>query len=169
MLLYRFSLSFGGAVPGYPGLIGDPSTYGLMYNISMEPHPVYSSAPISLMFAYQLTQAAYPPSIMIGAVSERFGCYSFEYAFRTLDRLDSLLVAGLFPTLVHVYVDLNSDEYNKVSCIHAYIPFRVNLSALLLFVCLWHLLIYCPLVYMTWMPLGVINSWGINDYGGDAL
>ena len=168
MLLYRFSLSFGGAVPGYPGLIGDPSTYGLMYNISMEPHPVYSSAPISLMFAYQLTQAAYPPSIMIGAVSERFEAVTvLNMLFGPLTDLTH--VAGLFPTLVHVYVDLNSDEYNKVSCIHAYIPFRVNLSALLLFVCLWHLLIYCPLVYMTWMPLGVINSWGINDYGGDAL
>lgn len=70
-VLSRFSLSFGGAIPGYSGLIGDPSTYGLMYNISMEPHPVYSAAPISLMFAYQLTQAAYPPSIMIGAISER--------------------------------------------------------------------------------------------------
>ena len=55
----------------YPGLFGDPSTYGLMYNISMEPHPVYTAAPTALMFSYQLTQASYAPSILIGAVSER--------------------------------------------------------------------------------------------------
>ena len=74
-VLHRFSLAFGGAVSGpYPGLFGDPSTYGLMYNVSMEPHPVYTAAPVALMFSYQLTQASYAPSVMIGAVSERYEC-----------------------------------------------------------------------------------------------
>ena len=139
----RFSLSFGGAIPGYSGLFGDPSTYGLMYNISMEPHPVYSAAPISLMFAYQLTQAAYPPSIMIGAISERFEIETY------------LRLQVSHGVLYLIFIGV-------CAC-------RVNFVALLLFVCLWHLLIYCPLVYMTWMPLGIINSWEINDYGGNNV
>jgi len=42
-----------------------------MYNISMEPHPVYNAIPIALMFTNQLTQAGYGPAILIGAISER--------------------------------------------------------------------------------------------------
>ena len=59
-------------MPGpYPGFFGDPSTYGLMYNISMEPHPVYNSTPVALMFTNQLMQASFGPSIIVGAISDR--------------------------------------------------------------------------------------------------
>ena len=37
----------------------------------------------------------------------------------------------------------------------------------MLFIGLWHLLVFCPLTYMVWMPLGIVNYW-LNDYGGEG-
>ena len=72
-MLRRFSLAYGGNISGYAGLFGNPSTYGLMYNISMEPHPVYNTIPVSLMFTNQLMSASFGPVIIVGAVSDRYG------------------------------------------------------------------------------------------------
>ena len=70
--LRSFSLAFGGAVPGpYSGLFGDPATYGLMYNVNMNPHPVYTAVPVALLFTNQLMQAAFGPSIIVGAIADR--------------------------------------------------------------------------------------------------
>ncbi len=46
---------------------------------------------------------------------------------------------------------------------------RVKFSAYLLFICLFSLLIYCPLAHMTWHPNGLLRQWGVLDFAGGTV
>jgi ammonium transporter, Amt family len=46
---------------------------------------------------------------------------------------------------------------------------RVRFSAYLLFMCLFSLLIYCPLAHMTWHPDGVLRRLGVLDFAGGTV
>ncbi len=46
---------------------------------------------------------------------------------------------------------------------------RVKFSAYLLFICLFSLLIYCPLAHMTWHPDGLLRNWGVLDFAGGTV
>ena len=71
-LSFRFSLSFAPDAPGIPGLIGNPATYGLMYNVGVQPDPnLGPTIPVALTFLNVLMCAIVTPSIIIGAIAER--------------------------------------------------------------------------------------------------
>ena len=68
----RFSLAFGNDA-GYPGFIGNPATYGLMYNVGAVPSAVLApTVPVALYFTYQLMFAIVTPAIIVGAIAERW-------------------------------------------------------------------------------------------------
>ena len=46
---------------------------------------------------------------------------------------------------------------------------RVRFSSSLLFMCLWSLLIYCPLAHWTWHPDGFLHRWGVLDFAGGTV
>ncbi len=46
---------------------------------------------------------------------------------------------------------------------------RVRFSAYLLFMCLFSLIIYCPLAHMTWHPEGMFFRWGVKDFAGGTV
>eukprot|EP00607_Mallomonas_marina_P009516 CAMPEP_0182419648 /NCGR_PEP_ID=MMETSP1167-20130531/4057_1 /TAXON_ID=2988 /ORGANISM="Mallomonas Sp, Strain CCMP3275" /LENGTH=499 /DNA_ID=CAMNT_0024594679 /DNA_START=52 /DNA_END=1551 /DNA_ORIENTATION=- len=46
---------------------------------------------------------------------------------------------------------------------------RVNFSSWLLFVFCWHLVVYCPLVHITWHPDGILRDWGYLDFAGGLV
>eukprot|EP00775_Hariotina_reticulata_P006743 gene6743-6963_t len=46
---------------------------------------------------------------------------------------------------------------------------RINVSALCVFVGLWHLVLYCPLAHMVWYPTGLIRSFGVLDFAGGTV
>jgi Amt family ammonium transporter len=46
---------------------------------------------------------------------------------------------------------------------------RVRFSAYLLFICLFCLLIYCPLAHMTWHYDGLFFKWGVKDFAGGTV
>ncbi|GIW87626.1 MAG: ammonia channel protein [Isosphaeraceae bacterium] len=46
---------------------------------------------------------------------------------------------------------------------------RVRFSAYLLFMCLFSLVIYCPLAHMTWHPDGLFFQWGVKDFAGGTV
>lgn len=46
---------------------------------------------------------------------------------------------------------------------------RVKFSAYLVFICLFSLLIYCPLAHMTWHPDGLLRQWGVLDFAGGTV
>ena len=46
---------------------------------------------------------------------------------------------------------------------------RINFSAYLIFMCLFCLIIYCPLAHWTWHPNGFLHQWGVLDFAGGAV
>jgi ammonium transporter, Amt family len=46
---------------------------------------------------------------------------------------------------------------------------RVRFSSYLLFMCLFSLLIYCPLAHMTWHPDGLLRRIGVLDFAGGTV
>lgn len=46
---------------------------------------------------------------------------------------------------------------------------RVNVSALCIFVGIWHILVYCPLAHMVWHPSGIIRKFGVIDFAGGTV
>eukprot|EP00611_Tribonema_gayanum_P018036 TRINITY_DN3108_c0_g1_i3.p1 TRINITY_DN3108_c0_g1~~TRINITY_DN3108_c0_g1_i3.p1 ORF type:complete len:491 (+),score=138.18 TRINITY_DN3108_c0_g1_i3:197-1669(+) len=46
---------------------------------------------------------------------------------------------------------------------------RVNFNALMLFVGIWHFLVYCPLAHMEWFPTGLIRNFGHKDFAGGTV
>ncbi len=46
---------------------------------------------------------------------------------------------------------------------------RVRFSAYLTFMCLFSLLIYCPLAHMTWHPDGLLRQLGVIDFAGGSV
>ena len=46
---------------------------------------------------------------------------------------------------------------------------RVKFTSYLLFICLFSLLIYCPLANWTWHPEGFLRKWGVLDFAGGTV
>ena len=46
---------------------------------------------------------------------------------------------------------------------------RVRFWSYLLFICLFSLLIYCPLAHWTWHPEGFLFQWGVLDFAGGTV
>lgn len=46
---------------------------------------------------------------------------------------------------------------------------RVKFTSYLIFICLFSLLIYCPLAHWTWHPDGFLRQWGVLDFAGGTV
>lgn len=46
---------------------------------------------------------------------------------------------------------------------------RVRFWSYLLFICVWCLLIYCPIAHWTWHPNGFLAKWGVLDFAGGTV
>lgn len=46
---------------------------------------------------------------------------------------------------------------------------RVRFSSYLIFLCLFSILIYCPLAHWTWHPQGILRQWGVLDFAGGTV
>ncbi|MFZ5970868.1 MAG: ammonium transporter [Bacteroidota bacterium] len=46
---------------------------------------------------------------------------------------------------------------------------RVKFTSYLIFMCLFSLLIYCPLAHWTWHPEGFLRQWGVLDFAGGTV
>ncbi|MCW5909527.1 MAG: ammonium transporter [Cyclobacteriaceae bacterium] len=46
---------------------------------------------------------------------------------------------------------------------------RVKFTSYLIFMCLFSLLIYCPLAHWTWHPQGFLRNWGVLDFAGGTV
>lgn len=46
---------------------------------------------------------------------------------------------------------------------------RVKFTSYLLFMCLFSILIYCPLAHWTWHPEGFLRQWGVLDFAGGTV
>lgn len=46
---------------------------------------------------------------------------------------------------------------------------RVKFTSYLIFMCLFSLMIYCPLAHWTWHPEGFLRKWGVLDFAGGTV
>jgi ammonium transporter, Amt family len=46
---------------------------------------------------------------------------------------------------------------------------RMKFSAMLVFMAVWSLLVYCPIAHMVWEPTGWLNKAGVLDYAGGTV
>lgn len=46
---------------------------------------------------------------------------------------------------------------------------RVNFSAWMVYICIWHLIVYCPIAHMMWHPDGIWRKWGAIDFAGGTV
>lgn len=46
---------------------------------------------------------------------------------------------------------------------------RINFNAWMLFVCIWHLVVYCPLAHMMWSQDGILRKYGCIDFAGGTV
>jgi Amt family ammonium transporter len=46
---------------------------------------------------------------------------------------------------------------------------RVNFNSWMLFVCIWHILVYCPLAHMAFHPDGILRKYGLLDFAGGTV
>ena len=46
---------------------------------------------------------------------------------------------------------------------------RVNFSAWMIFISIWHLIVYCPLAHLMWHPDGAFRQWGALDFAGGTV
>ena len=43
---------------------------------------------------------------------------------------------------------------------------RVNFYSWMIFISIWHIIVYCPLVHLVWSPNGRLRTWGYIDFAG---
>ena len=46
---------------------------------------------------------------------------------------------------------------------------RINFNSWMLFVCFWHILVYCPIAHMSFHPDGVFRKFGLLDFAGGTV
>ena len=46
---------------------------------------------------------------------------------------------------------------------------RVNFNSWMIFLCIWHILVYCPLAHMAFHPDGAFRRWGVLDFAGGTV
>jgi Amt family ammonium transporter len=46
---------------------------------------------------------------------------------------------------------------------------RINFNAWMVFISIWHLVVYCPLAHMVWHPDGILFQWGVLDFAGGIV
>jgi Amt family ammonium transporter len=46
---------------------------------------------------------------------------------------------------------------------------RVNFKSWMVFIAIWHIVVYCPIAHMVWHPHGIIRNWGVIDFAGGTV
>jgi Amt family ammonium transporter len=46
---------------------------------------------------------------------------------------------------------------------------RINFNAWMIFISIWHLVVYCPLAHMVFHPSGILFKWGVLDFAGGIV
>jgi len=46
---------------------------------------------------------------------------------------------------------------------------RINFNSWMIFLCVWHLLVYCPLAHLAFHPDGAFRRWGVLDFAGGTV
>jgi Amt family ammonium transporter len=99
----------------------------------------------------------------LGIIGNPATFFMFHHVGETSTKL-----AGTVPLLVFAMFQLKFAIITPALITGSFAE-RVRFSAYLLFMCLFCLLIYCPLAHMTWHYDGLFFGWGVKDFAGGTV
>jgi len=89
------------------------------------------------------------------------------FMFNNIDQYNETLSLGI-PLLLFALFQLKFAIITPAITTGSFAE-RINFSAYLIFMCLFSLVIYCPLAHWTWHPNGFLHQWGVLDFAGGAV
>lgn len=90
------------------------------------------------------------------------------FAFRGVDLSPNPQFAPTFPFLLFALFQLKFAIITPALITGSFAE-RVKFTSYLIFMCLFSLLIYCPLAHWTWHPDGFLRKWGVLDFAGGTV
>jgi Amt family ammonium transporter len=90
------------------------------------------------------------------------------FAFRNVGLSPNPAFAPTFPFLLFALFQLKFAIITPALITGSFAE-RVKFTSYLIFICLFSLLIYCPLAHWTWHPEGFLRKWGVLDFAGGAV
>ena len=90
------------------------------------------------------------------------------FAFRNVGLSPNPAFSPTFPFLLFALFQLKFAIITPALITRSFAE-RVKFTSYLLFICLFSLLIYCPLAHWTWHPEGFLRKWGVLDFSGGTV
>lgn len=90
------------------------------------------------------------------------------FAFRGVDLNPNTALSPTFPFLLFALFQLKFAIITPALITGSFAE-RVKFTSYLIFMCLFSLLIYCPLAHWTWHPDGFLRQWGVLDFAGGTV
>jgi Amt family ammonium transporter len=90
------------------------------------------------------------------------------FAFRNVGLVSHPDFAPTFPFLLFALFQLKFAIITPALITGSFAE-RVKFTSYLIFMCLFSLLIYCPLAHWTWHPEGFLRQWGVLDFAGGTV
>lgn len=90
------------------------------------------------------------------------------FAFRGVDLNPNPAFAPTFPFLLFALFQLKFAIITPALITGSFAE-RVKFTSYLIFMCMFSLLIYCPLAHWTWHPDGFLRQWGVLDFAGGTV
>jgi len=93
---------------------------------------------------------------------------STYFAFRNVGLSPNASFSPTFPFLLFALFQLKFAIITPALITGSFAE-RVKFTSYLIFMCLFSLLIYCPLAHWTWHPEGFLRVWGVLDFAGGTV
>jgi Amt family ammonium transporter len=90
------------------------------------------------------------------------------FAFHNVGLNPNLALSPTFPFLLFALFQLKFAIITPALITGSFAE-RVKFTSYLIFMCLFSLLIYCPLAHWTWHPEGFLRKWGVLDFAGGTV
>ena len=90
------------------------------------------------------------------------------FAFHNVGLNPNALLSPTFPFLLFALFQLKFAIITPALITGSFAE-RVKFTSYLIFMCLFSLLIYCPLAHWTWHPDGFLRKWGVLDFAGGTV
>ncbi len=91
-----------------------------------------------------------------------------HFAFKGVGLNPNPMFAPTFPFLLFALFQLKFAIITPALITGSFAE-RVKFTSYLVFMCLFSLLIYCPLAHWTWHPDGFLRRWGVLDFAGGTV
>jgi ammonium transporter, Amt family len=128
---------------------------------------VATAALVSLIwFALGYSLAFTPGNAWLGG-TERMGFAGFEYA-KDAGRVAVSHIAPNVPESVYAMFQLTFAIITAALIVGAFVD-RIRFGAMLWFMAIWTVVVYCPIAHWVWEPSGWLAKMGVLDFAGGSV